>query len=103
MNITEAIAVLKSFGWNAYLRDDSWVVYDSEGYNGLYNNGQLIHLANSCRTHKWRCSTSGKTQIGPGGKWCTCCTRSIPAVLKKWDRRAVRRNGKKLLVDDDED
>jgi hypothetical protein len=94
MNVTEARSFLRLFGWLTYERTGGWVVYDKSGYNGFYTNRELIQLARSRRSPNWKPSKSSKSSVGVGGKWCTCCTKATPAEMKKWDRRAARREGK---------
>lgn len=97
MNVTEACKFLKSFGWLTYARTGGWVVYDPTGYNGFYTDRELIQLARSRRSLNWRPFANPKSAVGCGGKWCTCCTKASPSEMKKWERKAARRNGKKLV------
>ena len=96
MNVSEARKLLKSFGWHTFERTTGWVVYDKTGYNGFYDNRELIKLASGMRSQNWRPFNHPKSAVGCGGKWCTCCTKAPPSEMKKWERKAARRNGKKL-------
>jgi hypothetical protein len=101
MNVTEARKFLKSFGWFTYARTGGWVVYDPGGYNGFCTDRELIHLARSRRSPNWRPFDHPKSAVGCGGKWCTCCTKAPPAEMKKWERKAARRKGKRISPFDD--
>jgi hypothetical protein len=97
MNVDEARILLKSFGWLTYERVNGWVVYDTSGYNGFYTDRELIKLSTSMRSQNWRPSEHSKSSVGCGGKWCRCCSKGLPSEMKKWERKAARRNGKKLV------
>lgn len=99
MNVTEARKFLKSFGWLSYERKGGWVVYDNSGYNGFYTDRELIQLARSRRSPNWRPHEHPKSAVGCGGKWCTCCTKVPPSEMKRWERKAARRKGKKFESD----
>lgn len=104
MNVTEARKILDSFGWNTFRdQDGGWQVYDTRTYNGFYTDRALIKLANSMRNQRWRPHEHSKSAVGCGGKWCTCCTKAIPAVMKVWERRALRRKGKKIETEEPKD
>lgn len=100
MNVTEARKVLESFGWHTVRdQDGGWQVYDTRSYNGFYPDRELIKLANSMRNQRWRPAIHPKTNVGCGGKWCTCCTKGTPAEMKKWERRDLRRQGKNFDIE----
>ena len=82
MKVEQARKMLKKFGWSSYPHEEpnKWIVYDPHSYNSVYTNRELIKLASST-------DTLGRSEGEPG-------------EMKRWDRRAARRNMKKIEIED---
>ena len=95
---TKAVARLKKLGYEVYYLDaaDLWSVWFNGRHSGYYITRKLIKFAKHATDHPWRPAATEKAHVGPGGVDCSCCTKAPRREMKLWERRAIRRQNKKL-------